>query len=339
MASLRTHKEPNPLGPQGLPGSVDNGSSRFSPKEIGLFNPSLDVKQGQGDVLRIGSETHIHDVRYFIDRIKDTVCRRGENIVKANLPLCLQGPALEWFISLTKSDQDALRTGPIGLWYNHLENKWKAATLSENAVAGLDIGAHIHGTWSNLAQPNAESIVTGGEADIIRRSPRFLEYTILLSKAEKQSRSPQISVEVGPISRGALPKYVTLVSDHDGVRKRVEGIILGGARDAIGKPFDDLDDFLDKVKRNMLDGLKPLELKVYEFKVDTESIEFQKFVEQWSFKAAAKAQVRQLITCEFLRTNGPKELKDECLANVNMSLNPCQGRESTTCILLFAECF
>jgi hypothetical protein len=155
---------PGTQGPQGergaqrerSPPGTTVSSSRFSPKEIGFFSPRLDERDGQGDIVQIGSETYIRNVYYFIDRIKDTVRLRGEDEVKANLIQYLRGAAIEWYTdTLTNFEKEALRTGSITLWYDRLENKWKEPTavavkqvLSAkytlvDAAADKDIAAHI----------------------------------------------------------------------------------------------------------------------------------------------------------------------------------------------------
>ena len=149
-----------PPGPQGEPGPAGNDTfpgSKFSPKEIGFFSPRLSEQEGKGDIVQIGTDTYIRDVYYFIERIKDVVRHRGEIEVKSNLTQCLRGAAIEWYTdTLTPFEKEALRTGPIKLWYDRLESKWKEPTtvavkqvLSaqytlEDASVGKDIGTYIH---------------------------------------------------------------------------------------------------------------------------------------------------------------------------------------------------
>src|SRR5579871_1545992 len=161
-----------PAGPQGPPGNSIGTS--FSPKDIGYFNPKLDEKEGKGDVVQIGSETHIRDVYYFIDRIKDCVRLHDEELVKANIAKCLRGAAMEWYTTtLTSLEKEALRTGHISLWYDTLEKTWKESTADaldhvlsarytlEDAEACKDIATHIHSVLrhakpANISDPHAQ---------------------------------------------------------------------------------------------------------------------------------------------------------------------------------------
>ena len=77
----------------------------------------------------MGSDTYIRNIYHFIERIKDTVRLRGEAEVKANITQCLRGPAMEWYTdTLSAFKKEALHTGPIKLWYDRLEIKWKVLT-------------------------------------------------------------------------------------------------------------------------------------------------------------------------------------------------------------------
>ena len=111
--------EQGPQGERGPPGTGGTTSNKFSVKEIGFFSPRLDEQLGKGDIIQISSDTYIQNVYHFIKRIKDAVRLRGEEEVKSNVTQCLRGAAMEWYTdTLTTFEKEALRTGPIKLWYD-----------------------------------------------------------------------------------------------------------------------------------------------------------------------------------------------------------------------------
>lgn len=60
-------------------------------EELGFFYPDLADQDctGSGDVVTTGRDTYYRDVFVFIDRIKDFVIVKSEDVLKANLHTCL----------------------------------------------------------------------------------------------------------------------------------------------------------------------------------------------------------------------------------------------------------
>jgi len=82
----------------------------FKIEEIGYFHPDLDKSYGEGDVVFSGKDTLIRDVHLFCDRIRDVAELRGDSLVKINLPSCLRGIALQWYMhELSKAMKIAMR--------------------------------------------------------------------------------------------------------------------------------------------------------------------------------------------------------------------------------------
>lgn len=112
----------------GSPSVSEPGDRRgFRIQEIGFFQPNLPASFGKGDVVYSGSDTFIRDVFVFIDRIRDAIASRSEEIVKPNIPACLRGDALEWYTSgLTMAEKDALRYVPgMARWEDLLVKEFR----------------------------------------------------------------------------------------------------------------------------------------------------------------------------------------------------------------------
>lgn len=73
---------------------------RFHPKEVGLFDPFLIVKDSKddGEIVNFRGKTYCWSIHLFIDAFKDVDDSKEERIVRKNLNKCLQGAAQEWYI-------------------------------------------------------------------------------------------------------------------------------------------------------------------------------------------------------------------------------------------------
>ena len=99
----------------------------FKAEEIGYFHPDLDKSYGEGDVVFSGKDTLIRDVHLFCDRIRDVAELRGPNLVKASLPGCLRGIALQWYMhELSQGLKLGMRhdTG-VQIWCDELTKRFK----------------------------------------------------------------------------------------------------------------------------------------------------------------------------------------------------------------------
>ncbi|KAJ5226093.1 hypothetical protein N7468_007318 [Penicillium chermesinum] len=131
---------PGPPGPQGSAGiqgpegqpvlaSLDTS---WKPSDIGLFNPEARDPSGKG-IITISNVTNYKDVFVFIDRIKDLIPTKSEEIVRANLASCLRGSALGWYSSqLSELERTALHSNPVDSpvgWFQTLEAKFRPPTF------------------------------------------------------------------------------------------------------------------------------------------------------------------------------------------------------------------
>ncbi|KAF2085069.1 hypothetical protein K490DRAFT_8962, partial [Saccharata proteae CBS 121410] len=108
---------------------TNNG--HFHTHEIGLFYPDLPVTaaQPEGDWIHIGGNLVIRSVDFYIDRVKNCVKIRGEDIVKLNLPQTLRGAASEWYnIGLDEALRDDYRVGSIDRLLESLIASFKEPT-------------------------------------------------------------------------------------------------------------------------------------------------------------------------------------------------------------------
>ncbi|KAJ5232494.1 hypothetical protein N7468_005450 [Penicillium chermesinum] len=119
---------PGPPGPQGSAGIqgpegqpvLASPDTSWKPSDIGLFNPEARDPNGEG-VVTISNVTNYKDVFIFIDRMKDLIPTKSEEIVRANLASCLRGSALGWYSSqLSELERTALRSNPVDSPFNTL---------------------------------------------------------------------------------------------------------------------------------------------------------------------------------------------------------------------------
>ena len=119
---------------------VDTRDKRkFSPEEIGYFNPYLDEKEyGAGDVVSKGNKIYYRSVHLFIDAFKYATLDLSSELVRRNLHKCLQGGAATWFIHLLTDDERMELRGGRGVerWEKKLFQKFK--TRSTVAYARLE---------------------------------------------------------------------------------------------------------------------------------------------------------------------------------------------------------
>ena len=98
--------EPGPAGPEGYGGSGQGGY--WKTDDIGYFWP--DKPDSEDTVTDEGTKVYYRDVYVFIDRIRDIIEYKGEELVKANIHACLRGAALEWFTTeLSEMEKRSLR--------------------------------------------------------------------------------------------------------------------------------------------------------------------------------------------------------------------------------------
>ena len=93
--------------------------------EVGYFHPDCDNAQ-RGDSITVGTDVVFRDVNLFIDRLKDAVAGRSEDIVKHRIPSLLRGEAQMWYSTgLSDLEKTGLRHGSMESWYRTLSNQFK----------------------------------------------------------------------------------------------------------------------------------------------------------------------------------------------------------------------
>ena len=99
-----------PAGPQGPTGPVGQGSGgtiQWKPEKVGFFDPHLPLTSGAGPIVQEGKYV------YFVERIKDIILSKGEDVVCTNLNTCLRGSALIWYTGeLSELERLALHFQP-----------------------------------------------------------------------------------------------------------------------------------------------------------------------------------------------------------------------------------
>lgn len=110
-------------------GRDDDGNNRVKPNwkdaKIGYFQP--DHTYGKEMITTVGNDVYIRDVFLFIDRIRDAVALRSEDMVKARIPALLRGTALQWYASgLDDVEKSALRHTPgMQTWEKLLSKRFR----------------------------------------------------------------------------------------------------------------------------------------------------------------------------------------------------------------------
>ena len=93
-------------------------------EEIGYFWPDMEDDVA---IKQAGNAIYYKDVNVFVDRMRDIITYKGEDLVKANIQACLRGAALNWFTAqLTELEKMALRTAPLEAgWLTALSRRFK----------------------------------------------------------------------------------------------------------------------------------------------------------------------------------------------------------------------
>ena len=76
---------------------------------------------------QVGNHLFYRDVNVFVDRLRDIVTYKGEDLVKANIQATLRGSAVHWFNSqLTDLEKEALRVLPLeDGWFKSLCKRFR----------------------------------------------------------------------------------------------------------------------------------------------------------------------------------------------------------------------
>ena len=103
------------------PPPTDNRSPGWKDSEVGFFDPDgVDAQTtGNGDVI-------LNDVNVFIDRLKDAVAYRGEQLVRERIPALLRGSAQMWWSTgLDELTKTGLRHSGIEAFYDALKTNFQ----------------------------------------------------------------------------------------------------------------------------------------------------------------------------------------------------------------------
>ena len=120
-------------GAPGAPGAAGSGDGgHWRADEVGFFFPDLHSSYGTTEIVTIGKDSFYPNASVFLDRLDDIVKLKGGELVRANLPTCLRGAALQWYMTeLTDIEKASLRslsnTQPqdtIYRWRQALKRRW-----------------------------------------------------------------------------------------------------------------------------------------------------------------------------------------------------------------------
>jgi hypothetical protein len=110
---------PGSPGPQGAPttpvttSTTTNASPAWKTEDLGYFHPDLPDKDDAA-VKTVSNQTHYRDVLVFLDRLRDLVTLKGEELIRANIHASLRGSALAWYTSeLSEFERRSIRHMPL----------------------------------------------------------------------------------------------------------------------------------------------------------------------------------------------------------------------------------
>lgn len=146
---------PGPQGPQGIssaPASIamssaaSTSSTTWKTEDLGYFHPDLPDRD-ESAVRTVSNQTHYRDVLVFLDRLRDLVTLKGEDVVRANIHASLRGSALAWYTSeLSEFERQSVRHMPLEHgWFHMLRQRFKLrpsqalAKLTETTFSFADV--------------------------------------------------------------------------------------------------------------------------------------------------------------------------------------------------------
>lgn len=105
---------------------------------MGFFDPNFEGKSVQtgAEIEHTARDTYFCDVHTFIQRVKDLIPSKGEQLIRDNLYTCFRGIALQWFTSELATDSKILvKYGPgIKHWERQLLKRFKVAPSLAMAI-------------------------------------------------------------------------------------------------------------------------------------------------------------------------------------------------------------
>ena len=123
-----------PSGPSGPLGSPAGGEvvHHWRADEVGFFFPDLHHSYGSAEIVTIGKDSFYRNASVFLDRLDDMVRLKGAELVWINLPTCLRGAALQWYMTeLTDLEKASFRSSStsnpqdgIYRWCQALKRRW-----------------------------------------------------------------------------------------------------------------------------------------------------------------------------------------------------------------------
>ena len=120
-------------GAPGAPGAAGSGDGgHWRADEVGFFFPDLHSSYGTTEIVTIGKDSFYRNASVFLDRLDDIVKLKGGELVRANLPTCLRGAALQWYTTeLTDIEKASFRSpsnmqpqDTIYRWHQALKRRW-----------------------------------------------------------------------------------------------------------------------------------------------------------------------------------------------------------------------
>ncbi|KAJ5675356.1 hypothetical protein N7462_008253 [Penicillium macrosclerotiorum] len=126
---------PGEQGRQGEPGQLAQSDTTWKAADIGFFDPGMKNKDG---ILTSGTTTYFSDVYVFIDRMKDLVNLKSEEVVRTNIHSCLRGDAIRWYThELSTREKEMMQSCPIASgWFASLLERFKPDRT--DALAALE---------------------------------------------------------------------------------------------------------------------------------------------------------------------------------------------------------
>ena len=122
--ALRSSEPPaRPATPASTTTSI---SPAWKTEDLGYFHPDL-LDKDDSAVKTVSNQTHYRDVLVFVDRLKDLVTLKGEEVIRANIHASLRGSALAWYTSeLSEFERQSIRHMPLeNGWFLMLRQRFK----------------------------------------------------------------------------------------------------------------------------------------------------------------------------------------------------------------------
>ncbi|EEQ31632.1 conserved hypothetical protein [Microsporum canis CBS 113480] len=145
-------------------------SSTDIDEELGYFYPHM-KDNADRPVVQVNQHTYYRSVYVFVNRLKDMVITKGENLVRSNVQASLRGQALEWYtVELTNIEKRAMTAFTIEAgWVDALVKRFKPRAAEALAAMtkltftmgdihkGHDVRTYAHTMFRHAQAANIKS--------------------------------------------------------------------------------------------------------------------------------------------------------------------------------------